>query len=149
MTHSRTSSPFTSTLLAKRTAYFSESRTRYSRAFGGDGLADPSFAGDSAWQKGCITTGAWREDDEDVVFHYDILPGLNYALTSITHFWDADQGDYTQNMFRLLIEQPYPIPPLSTDIGPYHNTFDKIMQFAHGESVGVELSPDDLLPEHV
>jgi hypothetical protein len=98
----------------------------------GIGLADPSFAGDSAWQKGCITTGAWREDDEDVVYHYDILPGLNYALTSITHFWDADQGDYTQNIFRLMVEQPYPIPPLSTDIGPFHNTYDKIMQFAHG-----------------
>lgn len=95
------------------------------------GLADPSYAGDSAWQKGFITTGAWREDEEDVVYHYDILPGLNYALTSITHFWDADQGDYTKSMFRLVYDRP-PLPPIIVDIGPYQNAFDKFMQFAHG-----------------
>ena len=95
------------------------------------GLADPSFAGDSAWQKGYITTGAWREDEEDVVYHYDILPGLNYALTSITHFWDADQGDLNRNQFRLMVERP-PLPPIITDIGPYQNAYDKMLQFAHG-----------------
>jgi hypothetical protein len=95
------------------------------------GFADPSFAGDSAWQKGCITTGAWREDDEDVVYHYDILPGMNYALTSISHFWDADQGDFETNMFRLVVERP-PLPPVSTDIGPYPNAFGKMTKFAHG-----------------
>jgi hypothetical protein len=60
------------------------------------GLVGQAAAGDSAWQMGYVTTGAWREDDEDVVFNYDILPGWNYALTSITHFWSADGGDYTK-----------------------------------------------------
>ena len=95
------------------------------------GLADPSAVGDSAWQMGFVTTGAWREDAEDVVYHYDILLGLNYALTSITHFWSADRGDDAANMIRLQIEQP-PLPPVSTDIGPYPNAFSKMMKFAEG-----------------
>jgi hypothetical protein len=95
------------------------------------GLADPSFAGDSAWQKGYITAGAWREDEEDVVYRYDVLPGLVYPLSSITHFWDADQGDYTGNIFRLMVDNP-PWPPVETDIGPFSNAFDKLMHSAHG-----------------
>jgi hypothetical protein len=95
------------------------------------GPVDPLAAGDSAWQKGFVTTGAWREDAEDVVYHYDILPGLNYALTSITHFWSADRGDNVDNMIRLQIEQP-PLPPLSTDIGPFPNAFARMMKFADG-----------------
>jgi len=95
------------------------------------GPADPSAAGDSAWQTGLVTTGAWREDEEDVVYHYDILPGLNYALTSITHFWSADRGDDANNIFRLQIERP-PLPPLTTDIGPYPNAYAKMMKFAEG-----------------
>lgn len=95
------------------------------------GMADQSFAGDSAWQKGFVTTGAWREDDEDVVYHYDILPGMNYALTSITHFWSADRGDFVDNMIRLQIERP-PLPALSTDIGPFPSAFTKMMKFAGG-----------------
>jgi hypothetical protein len=95
------------------------------------GSADQSAIGDSAWQQGYVTTGAWREDEEDVVYHYDILPGLNYALTSITHFWSADRGDGVDNMFRLRIEQP-PLPPISTDIGPFPNAYAKLRKFAEG-----------------
>jgi hypothetical protein len=98
------------------------------------GGLEPFYAGDSAWQRPFVTTGAWREDEEDVVFHYDnyeISPGLNYALVSITHFWDADQGDVVPNLFRLRIEQP-PLPPLNIDIGPYENAFDKLIRLADG-----------------
>lgn len=95
------------------------------------GSADQSAVGDSAWQQGYVTTGAWREDEEDVVYHYDVLPGLNYALTSITHFWSADRGDGADNMFRLRIEQP-PLPPVSTDIGPFPNAYAKLKAFAEG-----------------
>ncbi len=95
------------------------------------GTVDPSAAGDSAWQKGFVTTGAWREDDEDVVYHQDILPGWNYALTSITHFWSADRGDYTPNLIRLQKDQP-PLPPLTADIGPFPTAFAKMMKFADG-----------------
>ena len=95
------------------------------------GPADQSAIGDSAWQQGFVTTGAWREDEEDVIYHYDILPGLNYALTSITHFWSADRGDDVDNMFRLQIEQP-PLPPIKTDIGPFPNAHAKLRKFAEG-----------------
>ena len=98
------------------------------------GGLDPFYAGDSAWQRPFVTTGSWREDEEDVVFHYDayeISPGLNYALVSITHFWDADQGDSAGNIFRLRIEQP-PFPPLNIDIGPYENAYDKFLRYAEG-----------------
>src|SRR5512135_2863564 len=96
------------------------------------GLVEQGAAGDSAWQMGFVTTGAWREDDEDVVFNYDILPGLNYALTSITHFWSADGGDYTKNSFRLQYNRD-PLPPLIVYTPPYQNGFDKMMKFATGE----------------
>jgi hypothetical protein len=95
------------------------------------GTADLTAVGDGPWQRGLLTTGAWREDDEDLVYHYDILPGWNYALTSITHFWSADRGNTTENMIRLQIERP-PLPPLSTDIGPFPTTFSKMMKFATG-----------------
>ena len=97
------------------------------------GLVEQSAAGDSAWQMGYVTTGAWREDDEDVVFNYDVLPGWNYALTSITHFWSADRGDFTKNSFRLQFDSPPPLPPVIVDTPPYQNAFDKMIKFATGE----------------
>lgn len=69
------------------------------------------------WQTGLITNGAWREDEEDVVYHYSvynpptitgIIPnsftetmiiraipiiGEPDPFVSITHFWEADNGD--------------------------------------------------------
>jgi hypothetical protein len=101
------------------------------------GGLEPFYAGDSAWQRPFVTTGAWREDEEDVIFHYDayeISPGLNYALVSITHFWDADQGDTAGNIFRLRVERP-PLPPLEIDIGPYENACDKFLRYARGNWV--------------
>jgi hypothetical protein len=89
------------------------------------------YTADSAWQRAFVTTGAWREDDEDPVYHYDIYNGLNYALVSITHFWDADQDDFTENMFRLRYQQP-PLPPIIYDIGPYPSAYKKIRDYAYG-----------------
>jgi hypothetical protein len=40
------------------------------------------YIADSAWQRAFVTTGAWREDDEDVIYHYDFWNGTNYALVS-------------------------------------------------------------------
>jgi len=99
------------------------------------GSVSSIYAADSAWQRPYVTTGAWREDEEDVVFGYDqspFPPIQNYALVSITHFWDADDGDLTKNMFRLTVENPWPIPPVNIDIGPYENAFDKFKKFADG-----------------
>jgi hypothetical protein len=102
------------------------------------GGLDQFYAADSAWQRPFVTTGAWREDEEDVVFGYDVYPSPvinNYALVSITHFWDADQGDLVKNMIRLQVDNPWPVPPLIVDIGPFENAYDKFMRFANGHWV--------------
>ncbi|HSR17838.1 MAG TPA: hypothetical protein VLM39_07070, partial [Ignavibacteriaceae bacterium] len=95
------------------------------------GGTEPFFAGDYAWQRGFVTTGAWREDEEDVVFNYDLLylpiPGINFVLVSITHFWDADEGDFNKNFF-VIRNEPFP----DTIIGLWENSYDKFLRYAHG-----------------
>ncbi len=67
-------------------------------------------SGDKSWGDGKIVSGAWIEDEYDVVYHYGIgnTPAFHewavgpfdelfggdprLAFTSITHFWDADAG---------------------------------------------------------
>lgn len=77
-------------------------------------IGDYSNIGINPWEQGFLTTGAWREDVEDVVYHYslnnppaisgftaNLVQALGWALgndnndgwISITHFWDADAGD--------------------------------------------------------
>jgi hypothetical protein len=68
-----------------------------------------SATSDLTWGDGKIVSGAWIEDEYDVVYHYGIgsLPNLDQTLqnaltnvfgdqrktyTFITHFWDADAG---------------------------------------------------------
>jgi hypothetical protein len=48
---------------------------------------DGSLNGTGPWQKGNVVTGAYREDEEDVVYGYP------FPYVSATHFWDADLGD--------------------------------------------------------
>ncbi len=48
---------------------------------------DGSINGTGPWQKGLVVTGAYREDEEDVLYGYP------FPYTSATHFWDADLGD--------------------------------------------------------
>jgi hypothetical protein len=87
------------------------------------------YSGDSAWQRPYVTTGAWREDDEDLIFGYSNYEGIpNYALNSITHFWDADNGDMTTNYFRV---RPVTYVP-AFNIGPYENAYDKFKRFVDG-----------------
>ena len=79
------------------------------------------YIGDRAWQRGYITTGAYREDEEDVVYGYskssaptitgttgilsDLIAGLGGItpdpFVSITHFWSADQGDVLSTTMRI------------------------------------------------
>jgi len=95
------------------------------------GGLDPSYTGDYAWQKPFITTGAWREDEEDPIFNYDfiVIQGFNIALVSITHFWDADDGDLNNNLFPIIL----PVPPYpSYDIGPYENSYNKLLKYKDG-----------------
>ncbi len=92
------------------------------------------FHGDYAWQKPFISTGAWREDMEDPIFNHDfvIVQGVNIALVSITHFWDADDGDLNENLFPLVL--PFPPYP-SVNIGPYENAYDKLLRYSNGDWV--------------
>jgi hypothetical protein len=87
------------------------------------------YAGDSAWQRPFVTTGAWREDEEDVVYGYrNISPFFkDLALVSITHFWNADKGNFTPNKFRI---HPNPLP--LTEIGPFENAYQKLLEYATG-----------------
>ncbi|MDI6786656.1 MAG: hypothetical protein QMD92_08105 [bacterium] len=82
------------------------------------------YVGDKPWQRGFITTGAWREDTEDVVYGYSksnpptltgpsgvindiiaIFGGLNPdGFVSSTHFWYADDGDHLATTIRASIE---------------------------------------------
>ncbi|KAB2849256.1 MAG: hypothetical protein F9K42_07635, partial [Ignavibacterium sp.] len=92
------------------------------------------FYGDYAWQKPFISTGAWREDIEDPIFSYDflVLQGVNIALVSITHFWDADDGDLEKNRFPIIL--PFPPYP-SVNIGLYENAYDKLLRYSNGDWV--------------
>lgn len=83
------------------------------------------------WTNGTIASGAWLEDEEDIVYHLRdfIEPFFDEALISITHFWDADEGDFTQNTFRVNWEGLG--GSLNADIGPYPNAYEKIMNFAY------------------
>lgn len=65
--------------------------------------------GDRQWQTGLITTGAYREDKEDVVF--DIRGPFGF-FASNSHFWNADNrtgGDHTFTNLNILgINYNYP-----------------------------------------
>lgn len=80
------------------------------------------------WTNGTLLAGAWREDEEDVVYGlYQFMPGDPYgALTSITHFGDADDGDYAENTFQVAWSF------FTGTIGPYPNSYSKINNYAYG-----------------
>lgn len=59
--------------------YYSEMETR----IGSDQIGPQ-------WTNGTIKAGAWREDEEDIVYGTR-WPSI--AFSSVTHFWDADHGD--------------------------------------------------------
>lgn len=82
------------------------------------------YIGDRAWQKRYVTTGAWREDEEDIVYGYSRtnaptitgVVGDVYGIierfgglkpdgfVSSTHFWDADLGDNTSTDIHAAIQ---------------------------------------------
>ncbi len=71
------------------------------------------------WTSGMIATGAYREDEEDVIFHFS-EPGK--TRISVTHFWNADGG---------------PDAPSYMDLGlwvegPYPNAWQKITKYRNG-----------------
>lgn len=87
-------------------------------AFEGDIGAKP-------WQIGMITTGAWREDEEDVIYGYKDVVNWDKGAISITHFWDVDNGNFTKNNFELTLVGIY------AKIGPYENAYEKMTKYAY------------------
>lgn len=72
------------------------------------------------WTNKNILSGAWREDEEDIVYGY----GYPFDwVVSISHFWDADNGDFSYNTFQLERDLG--------NIGPYRNAYDKIRSYAY------------------
>lgn len=81
----------------------------------------------SPWENGTLTSGSWREDEEDVVYgYYQLVPSDPGALISISHFWDADQGDNSENRFDVSWWF------FTGRIGPYPNAYNKIMNLTYG-----------------
>ena len=86
------------------------------------------FDGTAPWQKGRILTGAFREDEEDVV--YDEQGLFNISVTN-THFWDHNGEGGDDWTFS---------PP---ECGTYENAYKKIKamwdgkRIVNGQEVGV------------
>ena len=74
---------------------------------------DGAINGTGPWQKGKVVTGAYREDEEDVVYKH------SFPFTSATHFWDADNGDYAT----------FTPPPYTYN---YTNSYQKILAYWYG-----------------
>jgi len=82
-------------------------------------IGDMTDEGTRAWQTTKITTGAYREDKEDVV--YDVRgPGNLYV--SNTHFWNADDRTNGDNTLSYL-----------NSIGHYPNAYTKLTKFRDGQ----------------
>ena len=112
------------------------------------------YNGDRPWQKGYITTGAWREDVEDVVYKIssenpptisgavlgfvtavgDALGGSenNDGFVSSTHFWDADNGDnVATDMYGAIDFLTFP----TTFQFTIPNAYQKLMMYAYPNQV--------------
>ncbi len=108
------------------------------------------YIGDRPWQRGYIITGAWREDEEDIVYGYSKsnpptltgIVGLIYSFIAIfggitpdgfvssTHFWYADDGDELSTTMRAGIKEPV----LGTDhvvSFTIPNAYQKFMKFSN------------------
>jgi hypothetical protein len=94
--------------------------------------------GTAPWLEGKIVTGAWREDNEDVVYLYsmantpsgmltnllsqwvELFNDNNEWFSSVTHFWDPDQGDLADSE----------IQSIGTITVP--NAYQKMLKFKNG-----------------
>ncbi|GEM_PF-2423554 len=105
------------------------------------------YVGPGPWQLGFITTGAWREDMEDVVYGYsnyhlpagaslDFFKSLikfannnNEYYSSITHFWYADDGDNTNTT---MTAGAHILGVLAVETFTMENAYQKMVAFANG-----------------
>lgn len=49
-----------------------------------------------AWTNGTLLAGAWREDEEDIVYNNVGITPWDEAYVTASHFWDPDRGDVMQ-----------------------------------------------------
>ncbi|MCL4512127.1 MAG: T9SS type A sorting domain-containing protein [Bacteroidetes bacterium] len=111
------------------------------------------YVGAAPWQKGFITTGAWREDCEDVVYRISsqnppTISGFtvgtagaiaaafggsdnNDAFVSSTHFWYADNGDQlaTDMYGQIYLGSLLGATPFRFTVP---NAYQKMVAFAYG-----------------
>lgn len=83
-------------------------------------------SGGRAWEVGTLVAGAWREDEEDVIYKYEDIVEFDGGGISITHFWDPDDGDYNKNTFQLTVGGVY------IQLGSYENAYEKMGKFVNG-----------------
>jgi len=82
-------------------------------------IGSMSDQGTRPWQTGKITTGAYREDQEDVVF--DVRGPFSWYVSN-SHFWNADDRTSGDNSLTYL-----------NSIGHYPNAFTKLNRFQDGQ----------------
>lgn len=115
------------------------------------GGLDAYYVGPGPWQLGYITTGAWREDIEDVVYGYSnnhipdgatsqffqslikAINNNNEYYSSITHFWYADDGDNVRTTMTAAAHFiPPNIPPILRQTFMMENSYQKMIAFVNG-----------------
>lgn len=85
-----------------------------------------STAGKRAWEVGTLVAGAWREDEEDVVYKYTDIVLYDGGGRTLSHFWDPDNGDYNKNTFQLAKFGKL------KETKPYENAYEKIGKYVNG-----------------
>ncbi|MCF6298073.1 MAG: hypothetical protein L3J08_08865, partial [Flavobacteriaceae bacterium] len=106
-----------------------------------NGYVDWFTRGNDNFESGKIVCGAFREDVSDIVWGYGkegfpgMSQGLQYALASVTHFWDADLGDDYPNNFASFYTPDIPYSDIP-------NAFQKITTYYSDNWL---LFPDGLL----
>ena len=83
------------------------------------------------WVDGKIVAGAFREDEEDVVYGYGDFAGdaSRYALASITHFWRSDEGDNNPSYINFLPDSPEYLQYS----GYFPNAYQKMYVYAYSK----------------
>lgn len=112
------------------------------------------YFGEKPWQRRFITTGAYREDIEDIVFKYSnhnlpegasgqfftgflkLINDNNEYYSSVTHFWYADDGDCNKvSMTAAAHLIPPNVPPIMIQTFKVENAYQKILRFAYADKI--------------
>jgi len=79
------------------------------------GTNETSNPSDKSWGAEKIVSGAWIEDEEDIVYDYRDMVNWDKGLISISHFLDPDNGDSNKNTLQGTL------PGMYFSIGQYPN----------------------------